>query len=117
MARVCLVVAFESAIILFTHACEVSEVRFVRPIESTVVVGPFETVVPACLHDRVSSPNREETSAKGSLHPGLSTLFFHKELLSKLTHAQKDSDLVPLAHPSPMRGLLKQPCSSIHSKR
>jgi len=45
----------------------------VRPIESPAPAGPFGTVVPACMHDRVSSPNREETPTEGSLDPGLNT--------------------------------------------
>ena len=43
-----------------------------RLTESAAPDGPLETVVPSCLHGRVSSPHREETPREGSLDPGLS---------------------------------------------
>ena len=42
-----------------------------RLIESAAPDGPLETVVPSCLHGRVSSPHREETPTEESLDPGL----------------------------------------------
>ena len=43
-----------------------------RLIESAAPDGPLVTVVPSCLHGRVSSPHREETPTEGFLDPGLS---------------------------------------------
>ena len=42
-----------------------------RLTESAAPDGPLETVVPSCLHGRVSSPHREETPTEESLDPGL----------------------------------------------
>ena len=43
-----------------------------RLTESAAPDGPLETVVPSCLHGRVSSPHRKETPIEGSLDRGLS---------------------------------------------
>ena len=45
-----------------------------RLIESAAPDGPLVTVVPSCLHGRVSSLRREETPTEESLDPGLSTV-------------------------------------------
>ena len=42
-----------------------------RLTESAAPDGPLETVVPSCLHGRVSSPHREETPTEESVDPGL----------------------------------------------
>lgn len=55
----CFVAASERVIHRFTRAWYVSEVAFVRSIESAAPEGPRETVVPSYLHGRVSSPHRE----------------------------------------------------------
>lgn len=63
--------AFKSAIQISTKAREVSEVAFVRPIESAVPADPFGSVFHSCEQDTSSSLNREETRTEGFLEQGL----------------------------------------------